>query len=71
MSESNVTFSSHSLGILMARSGRFVSCVHCNISVPFPAGARYDIIAKQFESYSCGLVRPPNKAASVEEESLG
>src|ERR1700727_1539008 len=42
------------IGIRMCFAGRFVACMDCRLSVEFPAGAHYDIIARQFESHVCG-----------------
>lgn len=58
MSASSVSSSSHPIGILMSPTGRFVVCIDCHLSVEFPAGAHYDIIARQFESHSCDSPRP-------------
>jgi PAS domain S-box-containing protein len=44
----------HLIAILMSASGRFLVCRECHLRVGFPAGAHYDIIAKQFESHLCG-----------------
>ena|ERR1700688_676960 len=57
MLASSVSSSSHPIGILMSPTGRFVVCIDCRLSVEFPAGAHYDIIARQFESHSCGSPR--------------
>jgi PAS domain S-box-containing protein len=38
----------------MSEAGRFVVCIDCHSSVEFPAGAHYDIIARQFDSHLCG-----------------
>jgi PAS domain S-box-containing protein len=58
MSTSGVSCSSHPIGILMSPTGRFVVCIECHLSVEFPAGAHYDIIARRFESHSCRSPRP-------------
>src|ERR1700735_4094664 len=42
------------IGIRMCAAGRFVACMDCRLSVEFPAGAHYDVIARQFESHVCG-----------------
>ena len=55
MSASGVSSSFHSIAVLMSGSGRFVVCIDCHLSLSFPAGARYDTIAKPFESHSCGV----------------
>jgi len=57
MSASSVTPSSHPIGILMSAAGRFVVCIDCHLSVEFPAGAHYHIIARQFKSHVCGCPR--------------
>jgi PAS domain S-box-containing protein len=54
MLASSVSSFSHPVGILMSAAGRFVVCVDCHLSVEFPAGAHYDIIARRFESHLCG-----------------
>jgi hypothetical protein len=58
MSARSVPSSSHPVGVLMSPTGRFVVCIDCHLSVEFPTGAHYDIIARQFESHSCGSPRP-------------
>jgi hypothetical protein len=40
--------SPHRIAILMLPVGRFLECRSCQLSFEFPAGARYDVIAKQF-----------------------
>jgi PAS domain S-box-containing protein len=57
MSTSGVSFSSHLIAILMSPTGRFVVCIDCHLSVEFPAGAHYDIVARRFESHSCRFPR--------------
>src|ERR1017187_10461965 len=54
---------SHPIGILMSAAGRFVVCIDCHLSVEFPAGAHYDVIARQFESHLCDSQRPLNDDA--------
>jgi PAS domain S-box-containing protein len=39
----------------MSTSGRFVVCRGCHLRFAFPAGAHFDLIAKQFESHLCGF----------------
>ena len=63
MSASGVFSPSHPIGIRMSPTGRFVVCIDCRLSVEFPAGAHYDIIARQFESHSCGS--PPSIISSA------
>ena len=58
MSASSVSAFSHPIGILMSAAGRFVVCIDCHLSVEFPAGAHYNIIARQFESHVCGCPQP-------------
>jgi PAS domain S-box-containing protein len=58
MSTSSAASASHPIGILMSAAGRFVVCIDCHFSVAFPAGAHYDIIARQFESHVCGCPQP-------------
>jgi PAS domain S-box-containing protein len=53
MSASGVSSLSHPIGILMSAAGRFVVCIDCHLSIEFPAGAHYDIIARQFDSHLC------------------
>jgi hypothetical protein len=55
--------SSHPIGILMSAAGRFVVCIDCHLSVQFPAGAHYDLIARQIESHLCGSQRPLKDSA--------
>ena len=56
---------SHRIGILMSAAGRFVSCIDCHLSVEFPAGAHYEIIARQFETHLRGVpLRSKNDAAT-------
>ena len=54
MSASGTPSFPHPIGILMAVAGRFVVCVGCHLRVEFPAGAHFDIIARQFDSHLCG-----------------
>ena len=54
MSASSTPSFPHPIGILMSEAGRFVVCIDCHSSVEFPAGAHYDIIARQFDSHLCG-----------------
>jgi PAS domain S-box-containing protein len=63
MSASSVSSFSHPIGILMSAAGRFVVCIDCHLSVEFPAGAHYDVIARQFESHLCDSPRPVNDDA--------
>jgi PAS domain S-box-containing protein len=63
MSTSRVASVSHPIGILMSAAGRFVVCIDCHLSIAFPAGAHYDIVAKQFESHICGGSPPLNDDA--------
>ena len=58
MSASSASSLSHPIGILMSAAGRFVVCIDCHLSVEFPAGAHYDVIARQFASHLCGSPRP-------------
>ena len=53
MSASSVSDFSHPIGILMSAAGRFVVCIDCHLSVEFPAGAHYRIIARQFAAHVC------------------
>jgi hypothetical protein len=39
----------------MSTSGRFVVCRERHLRFAFPAGAHFDLIAKQFESHLCGF----------------
>jgi len=39
--------------ILMSPAGRFLECLNCRLTIPFPHGALYDTVAKQFESHCC------------------
>ena len=43
----------HHIGVLMSQTGRYLECVTCHLSFPFPPGERYDRIAKQFEGCLC------------------
>ena len=43
----------HHIGVLMSQTGRYLECVTCRLSFPFPPGERYDTIAKQFEGCLC------------------
>jgi hypothetical protein len=43
----------HHIGVLMSQTGRYLECVTCRLSFPFPPGERYDTIAKQFEACLC------------------
>jgi hypothetical protein len=43
----------HRIGILMSQTGRFLECTKCRLYFPFPAGARYDTVASQFEGRLC------------------
>jgi len=63
MLANSVSSSSHPIGILMSAAGRFVVCINCHLSVQFPAGAHYDLIARQFESQLCGSQRPLKDSA--------
>jgi hypothetical protein len=58
MLASSVSSSSHPVGTLMSAAGRFVVCINCHLNVEFPAGAHYEIIARQFESHLRGSPRP-------------
>jgi hypothetical protein len=53
MSASSCVCPSHRIAILMSVEGRFLECRNCLLRVKFPAGAHYEVIAKQFESHSC------------------
>jgi hypothetical protein len=59
----SVSSSSHPIGILMSAAGRFVVCFNCHLSVQFPAGAHYDLIARQVESHLYGSQRPLKDSA--------
>ena len=43
----------HRIAILMSPDGRFLQCRDCNLTIQFPEGARFDAVAKQFESHLC------------------
>jgi hypothetical protein len=43
----------HRIAILMSQAGRFLECRDCLLSFEFPAGARHDATAKQFDSHLC------------------
>jgi hypothetical protein len=44
----------HRVAILMSAAGRFLVCRNCQLRLKeFPAGTRYDTIAKEFESHAC------------------
>jgi PAS domain S-box-containing protein len=60
MPASSCTQSSPRIGIRMCAAGRFVACLDCLLSVEFPAGGHYDMIAKRFELHSCGSPSLPN-----------
>ena len=60
--------SSHRIGILMSAAGRFVSCIDCHLSVEFPAGAHYDIIARQFD-HICAAFHPSQKNDAATESA--
>jgi hypothetical protein len=70
MSASSVSSVSHPIGILMCAAGRFVVCIDCHLSVEFPAGAHYDIIARQFEYHSCSVPIPSNHDAPVDGDEM-
>jgi hypothetical protein len=44
----------HRLAILMSPDGRFLQCRKCDLTIAFPAGVKYDIVADQFEGHHCG-----------------
>ncbi len=48
----------HVLGILMARSGRFLWCTICQLRIAFPFGDEYKIVSKQFEARPCFPAEP-------------
>jgi hypothetical protein len=54
MSASSLACPSHSIAIVMSAEGRFLECLNCRLRVRFTAGARYEVIAKQFDSHVCG-----------------
>jgi hypothetical protein len=43
----------HRIAILMSPGGRFLQCLDCHRTLAFSAGAKYDIVVKQFESHLC------------------
>jgi hypothetical protein len=43
----------HRIGVLMSPVGRFLHCRDCQLSHIFPDGAKFGVIAKQFESQLC------------------
>jgi hypothetical protein len=53
MSANSFVPPSHRIAILMSAAGRFLECRTCHLDLTFPAGAHYEVIAKQFESHSC------------------
>ena len=59
MSASSCTQSPR-IGIRMCAAGRFVACLDCLLSIEFPAGAHYDMIAERFELHSCSSPSLPN-----------
>jgi hypothetical protein len=70
MSAGSCTYSCHHLGILMSGAGRFVSCIHCHLTLSFPAGADYDTVVKQFEYHSCSIPILSNQDAARGEHLL-
>jgi hypothetical protein len=54
----------HRISILMFAAGRFLVCRDCELRLGFPAGARYDTIAKEFESHSCSSPIPSKDDAA-------
>jgi len=49
---------SHRIAILMSPAGRFLLCRDCQLNFEFPAGARYDATAKQFDFQQCRSPAP-------------
>jgi hypothetical protein len=43
----------HRIAVLMSPDGRFLLCRDCSLSIQFPDGARFDAVARQFESHQC------------------
>jgi len=50
--------SPHRIAILMSRAGRFLECRDCLLSFEFPAGARYEATAQQFDFHLCRRPAP-------------
>jgi hypothetical protein len=43
----------HRVAILMSPDGRFLQCRDCDLTIAFPAGTKYNIVAIQFETHLC------------------
>jgi hypothetical protein len=54
----SVVCPSRRIASLMSAHGRFLECQNCFLRVQFAADSHYEVIARQFESHSCGSPIP-------------